>query len=71
VYVVCQTGTSAAGGTDGTVNNGAEEIAFFSCADVNAFEVTEVWSGAFEVTDIGSRIREPTLGLHQPVDHLS
>ena len=49
----CQTGTSAGGGTDGTVNNGAEEIAFFSCADVNAFEVTEVWSGAFEVTDIG------------------
>ena len=50
----CQTGASTAGGTDGTVNNGAEEIAFFSCADVNAFEVTEVWSGAFEVTDVWS-----------------
>ena len=29
---------------DGTVNNGAEEIAFFSCSNVNAYEVTEVWS---------------------------
>jgi hypothetical protein len=42
-----QTGASVAAGIDGTVNNGAEEIAFFTCADVNAFEVTEVWSGAF------------------------
>lgn len=27
-----------------TVNNGAEEIGFFSCGDVNAFDVIEVWS---------------------------